>query len=81
MTEKPVSILVDIRRMGKGYIACSDDLKGFRVFHADLGTVINEIPEVIKAMYKAKGKTMIVQDETPEDAQELFPLRYTAMAA
>ena len=81
MTEKPTSVLVYIKRMGKGYFAYSDDLKGFRLFHFDLGTIISEIPEVIKALYKAKGIEVTVQDEAPEDAKDVFPLRYSLKAA
>lgn len=78
MTEKPVSILVCIKRMGKGFFASSEDLKGLLLYHPDLSKIVTEIPEVIKALFTARGVAVDVQEETPEDGRDVFPLRYSA---
>lgn len=78
MTDKPISILVCIKRMGKGFFASSEDLRGLLLFHLELGTVLAEIPKVITALYQAQGVNVEVQEEVSEDAINVFPLRYSA---
>lgn len=82
MSDKPTLILVNIKRVKDWYMATSEDLKGLHVADPDLSSVIKEIPEVIKALYKVRdGIVVNVEEASSDDTNEVFPLRYTAEAA
>lgn len=82
MGKKPSVILVNIRRLKDWYVATSEDLQGLHVADTDLGTVINEIPQCIKALFKAKhDMDVVVSEAATVDSEDVFPLRYETEAA
>lgn len=58
--QAPSTIIVDIKRLQDWYVATSNDFPGLHVADPNLSIVIKEIPNVIKAMYKVKGKEVSV---------------------
>lgn len=83
-TSMPAELItVNIKRLKDWYVATSDDLKELHVADPRLNIVIEEIPHVIKALYKAnRGIVVQVEESKPDtDSLSIFPLQYTAKAA
>lgn len=78
---KPTVILVDVEQLRDWYIATSCDLHGLLVAHHDLAILIKEIPEVIRALYRAKGIEVRVREASPPEKHSINQRRYVTEAA
>jgi hypothetical protein len=66
MTEKPTVIIVNVVQQRDWYIATSDDLRELIVTYPSFDTIVKQLPETIRLLYKSKGFDVVVQQaETP----------------
>lgn len=77
MANKPAVILVKIESVRDWHVATSDDMNNFFMALPNLGDLIKDIPNVIKALYKAQhGVDVEVKEGGSVDNHSTMPLRY-----
>lgn len=77
MTIKPTVILVTIERLQEWFVAKSNDLKGLYMTGPDFATLAQDIPNVIRMLYREQhGKDVIVEESGGGDNRDVNPFRY-----
>jgi len=77
MPNKPTIILVSIDQLRGWHIATSKDINNFFMSSPNLSELIRDIPNVIKALYKAEhGIEVDVTEGASIDNHNTMPLRY-----
>jgi len=78
---KPIAVNVEVRRLKEMFVATSKELKGLHIADYKLQNVLDEVPSVIKALYKVDGIDVIVEESADHLTNDVFPITYFAKAA
>ncbi len=74
---KPDVIDVDVVRERDWFIANSENLNGLFVAYPDMPTLVENLPNMIKALYKFQhGIDVNVVEASSGDQRNVFPIRY-----
>ncbi len=83
--ERPLAVIFHVKieegREGLFY-ATSPEFPGLLVAEEDLDSLLEEVPRVVEAMFKAQGKDVyVIQSGRPKDSETLAPPPWVAIPA